>query len=95
MDRKMAELILTKKLTTLEKQLANKNIQFTISDETKEYLLKIGFSPTYGGREIDRVISSKIKPLLMKAILHGSLTENMIAHLHFSEEHLSIEIKPQ
>ena len=95
MDRKMAELILTKKLTTLEKQLANKNIQFTISDETKEYLLQIGFSPIYGGREIDRVISRKIKPILMKAILHGSLTANMIAHLNFSEDNLSIEIKPQ
>lgn len=64
-----------------------------ISDAAREYLLEISFSSTYGGREIERVITSKVKPLLMKAILHGRLADNMVAHIEYigSELQLSAE----
>ena len=38
-----------------------------------EYLLKEGFTPEYGAREMDRVIAQRLKPLLMREILFGSL----------------------
>lgn len=90
MSKDMAELILKKKLAKLETQLSNKKIGLVISDAAREYLLDIGFSPTYGGREIDRVITSKVKPLLMKAILDGRLAENMVAHFDYTESVLQI-----
>jgi ATP-dependent Clp protease ATP-binding subunit ClpA len=88
MNKEMAGLILSKKLSTLESQLLNKKIKLNISSSAKEYLLQAGFSPIYGGREIDRVITSKVKPLIMRAILQGNLRENMVVHLDYLEDNL-------
>ena len=90
MNKEMAEQILSKKLSTLESQLLNKKIKLSISSTAKEYLLQVGFSPIYGGRAIDRVITSKVKPLIMRAILHGELRENMIANIDFIEDRISL-----
>lgn len=75
LDRKMASLILDKKLKELEKKLEAKNVTMSLSDEAREVLLSEGFSRKYGAREIDRVINKTLKPLLMRAILFGSLKD--------------------
>ena len=38
-----------------------------------DQLLKEGFTREYGAREMDRVIAQRLKPLLMREILFGSL----------------------
>lgn len=73
MDREMATLILKKKLDELQEKLATKQVTMTLSDEAFELLLKEGFTHEYGAREMDRVIAQRLKPLLMKEILFGSL----------------------
>jgi len=73
MNRQMAELILQKKLKRLEEQLASKNVTLELSAAAREYLLNRGFSEEYGGREVDRVITNDLKPILMRAILFGGL----------------------
>ena len=73
MDSTMATLILKKKLRELESKLQAKNVTLTLSDDAFQYLLKEGFIPEYGAREMDRVIDQRLKPLLMKEILFGSL----------------------
>ena len=73
MDRQMATLILRKKLGELQEKLTAKQVEMTLSDEAFNYLLKEGFTQEYGAREMDRVITGKLKPLLMREILFGSL----------------------
>ena len=73
MDRTMATLILRKKLGELQEKLTAKQVEMTLTDEAFEYLLKEGFTKEYGAREMDRVITGKLKPLLMREILFGSL----------------------
>ena len=73
MDRTMATLILHKKLGELQEKLTAKQVEMTLTDEAFEYLLKEGFTKEYGAREMDRVITGKLKPLLMREILFGSL----------------------
>ena len=73
MDKTMATLILQKKLRELQEKLTAKQVEMTLTDEAFEYLLKEGFTKEYGAREMDRVITGKLKPLLMKEILFGSL----------------------
>ena len=90
MNKEMAELILNKKLAILESQLLNKKIKLSISSSARDHLLQVGFSPIYGGREIDRVITSKVKPHIMRAILHGDLHENMTANIDFTEDRISL-----
>lgn len=81
MNREMAEKVLNKKLKFLRDKLASKKICLNLDHEAMELLLNKGFSPEYGGREIDRVISTVLKPLLMKAILHKELVSGSTANV--------------
>ena len=75
MDKQMATLILQKKLRELESKLQTRHVAMELSPEAFEYILKEGFTTEYGAREMDRVISQKLKPLLMREILFGSLKQ--------------------
>ena len=44
-----------------------------LSAEARKHLLSEGFTKEYGAREMDRVIASQLKPLLMRELLFGSL----------------------
>lgn len=81
MNREMAEKVLNKKLKFLRDKLTSKKICLNLDHEAMELLLNKGFSPEYGGREIDRVISTELKPLLMKAILHKELVSGSTANV--------------
>ena len=73
MDRHMAELILDKKLAQLADKLSAKGVSIELTPQTREQLLKWGFTKEYGAREMDRVIGNRLKPVLMKALLFGKL----------------------
>ena len=73
MNKQMASLILQKKLRELESKLEAKQVKMNLIPDAFEYLLKEGFTPEYGAREMDRVIAQRLKPLLMREILFGSL----------------------
>ena len=75
MDKQMATLILQKKLRELESKLQTRQVTMELSPDAFEYILKEGFTTEYGAREMDRVISQKLKPLLMREILFGSLKQ--------------------
>lgn len=76
MSRQMASLILDKKLAQLQTKLSAKNVTLHLSAEARELLLTKGFTPEYGARELDRVIGSMLKPLLMKEMLFGRLKKS-------------------
>ena len=76
MSRQMASLILDKKLAQLQTKLSAKNVTLHLSTEARELLLTKGFTPEYGARELDRVIGSMLKPLLMREILFGRLKKS-------------------
>lgn len=73
MDMEMARMILGKKLRELESKLSARQVSMKLDDAAFAYLLKEGYTAEYGAREMDRVISQRLKPLLMKEILFGRL----------------------
>ena len=73
MNREMATLILDKKLGELNSKLIARQVEMQLSSEARNWLLQRGFLPEYGAREMDRVIASHLKPLLMREILFGTL----------------------
>lgn len=95
MDMHMASLILDKNLRRLSEKLKDKNVELFLSDEAREHLLHTGFTREYGARELDRVISRDLKPLLMREILFGSLTEGGTAFVGFSDGKLTISDKSE
>lgn len=71
-DEKMASMILDDKIRQLQSRIKGKGIELKITKEAYARLLKEGFSPEYGAREIERVLNSRITPLLMREILFGA-----------------------
>lgn len=90
MDRNMATLILQKKLRQLDEQLAARNVTMQLTPEAFDYLLREGFTPEYGAREMDRVIAQRLKPLLMREMLFGTLTKGGNIQIGISDGSLSV-----
>ena len=92
MSRKMASLILDKKLGELSSKLASRQIEMELSPEARNWLLQRGFLPEYGAREMDRVIASHLKPLLMHEILFGSLKSGGKTCIQVDKDQLVLQL---
>ncbi len=71
MDKGMARMILEDKIRKLQERLDAKDITLDITEDAFEKLLKEGFTPEYGARELERVLNARVTPLLMREILFG------------------------
>jgi len=65
----IAELMLQK----LKKNLKEKDIELAITKDLKGKIVELGYSPTFGAREMKRVIQDKIENVLATALLSGEL----------------------
>lgn len=92
MNRDMASLILDKKLGELSSKLASRQIEMELSPEARNWLLQRGFLPEYGAREMDRVIASHLKPLLMREILFGSLKSGGKTCIQVDKDQLVLQL---
>ena len=90
MDRTMATLILRKKLRELQDKLTARQVDMTLTDAAFELLLNEGFTREYGAREMDRVIGQRLKPLLMREILFGTLKQGGTITIETGEHGLQI-----
>ena len=82
----MAARILDAKIGEFDRQLVNRNVRLTYSDEARAEILRRGYSQEYGAREIDRVIAREVKPLVVKEILFGFLKEGGAAAVEYGED---------
>ena len=91
MSQEMARRILHKKTAELQKRLLERNVVLNMTEEAVEYLLRKGFTREYGAREIDRVISAELKPLLTRALLFGTLKQGGTATIVMKKNALELE----
>ncbi|MFQ6116265.1 MAG: AAA family ATPase, partial [bacterium] len=66
-------LIIDKLLSQVQERISQKGLSLTVSDEVYDFLMKHGYSETYGAREMDRVIQRMISEPLAEALLKGRL----------------------
>ena len=92
MDYGMASLILNKKLNELKNKLSARHVGMELSPEAYKHLLKLGFTKEYGAREMDRVITSQLKPLLMREILFGALKTGGKVRVTAGNGQLSLQV---
>lgn len=84
---KIAGLMLNK----LSRGLLDKGIKFEISPELKEKIVELSYNPSFGAREMKRVIQDKVENSLAKALLLGDLKRGKIVSV--SPENFSLQIK--
>ena len=90
MDEKMAAQITDKKLGELAGLLEPKKVELKFSKAAGEYIKKEGITNEYGARQIDRVITDKVKPLLADELLYGRLKNGGVCRLDFENGELFI-----
>ena len=71
MDEKMASMILDDKIMKLQERLDCRKVKLEIKPGAYSKLLKDGYRPEYGAREIERTLNATLTPLLMREILFG------------------------
>lgn len=72
-DKDMALNIARKELNNFKEKLAKKEVLMTFTEACIEYIATKGTSKEFGAREIQRIINSELKPLLIDEILFGQL----------------------
>lgn len=79
----------------LQKRLAEQDVQFTLTDEAKQFLAKEGFDPQYGARPLKRAIQRHIEDKLSEALLSGSVTRGDTVLLGLDGKELKVVQKAQ
>ncbi len=92
MDYEMAKKITKKKLRELSNKLMLKKVELVITEKAETYVQKAGITREYGAREIDRVISGDVKPLLAELLLFGKLKRGGKCVLEEEDGKLAIKI---
>ncbi len=57
----------------LKENLSDKGMEFLITEELKEKIVELGYSPTLGARAMRRVLQDKVENVLANSILSGKL----------------------
>lgn len=91
MDDTMAAQITEKKLGELQKMLLAKKVELSADMAAKNLLKKKGITTEFGAREIDRVIQSEVKPLLVDEILFGKLKKGGKCKLTVTDKNFQLE----
>jgi ATP-dependent Clp protease ATP-binding subunit ClpB len=66
---------------SVQKQLAEQNVELTASEEALDWLAQLGYDPIYGARPLKRVIQKRVLNELSKEILAGKVTSDSAIQL--------------
>ncbi|MBQ9193708.1 MAG: AAA family ATPase [Bacteroidales bacterium] len=94
LSEEMAHLIVEAKIREFDAQLQGKGVRLTYTDEASAEILRKGYSQEYGAREIERVITRDVKPLVVKEILFGFLKDGGEAEVDCSADGFILKKKP-
>ncbi|GGJ01312.1 ATP-dependent Clp protease ATP-binding subunit ClpC [Alicyclobacillus cellulosilyticus] len=75
----------------LRKRLKEQDIDFTLTDEAKQFLAKEGYDPQYGARPLKRAIQRHIEDRLSEALLTGEIQRGDRVRIGYDGSHLQVE----
>jgi len=67
--------IVTIQLGHLQRRLAGRKLELTVSDPVREYLAREGYDPVYGARPLKRAIQRLVQDPLARRLLEGEFQE--------------------
>ncbi|GCE22539.1 AAA family ATPase [Dictyobacter kobayashii] len=79
-------------LAQVRGRLQEQQIELTVSDEVRDFLLKVGFDEEYGARPLRRAIQSYIDDALADAILDGTIASGQLAQLTMQDGKVAVQV---
>ena len=80
--------ILDLEIGKVKERLKNKNIQLTLDDKAKDFLVEKGYDPNYGARPMRRSVERFLEDPLAEEFLKGNLHENDPIHVSMENDKL-------
>jgi ATP-dependent Clp protease ATP-binding subunit ClpC len=77
-------------LAQVRNRLAEQNIELTVSDEVRDFLLKEGFDEEYGARPLRRAIQTYVDDALADALLNNELSSGQSALLMMEDGKVAV-----
>lgn len=93
LTREMVVQIVDKQLNLLSEHLATKRVTIGYTDALRQMIATDGISVEYGAREIQRVIDSKVKPVLVEELLFGGLKNGGTALLDYNGKQVILKLE--
>jgi len=72
----------------LQKRLEERNLDISISDTAKNWLVKVGYDPDYGARPLRRAIERHLENPLANRLLKGDFKDGDTIQVDYSEDGL-------
>jgi ATP-dependent Clp protease ATP-binding subunit ClpB len=82
------------RLKEVQERLASKKMTLSLDNEAKNYLVSIGYSPTYGARPLNRAIQQELLNPLSVMILSDRIRDGETVNVHFDGPHNRLRIVP-
>ncbi len=90
----IVERVVEKFILELELQLADRNVDITLSGDAQKWLVERGYDRLYGARPLARVIQENIKKPLADELLFGKLLKGGEVTVRVKDGKLTFEIEP-
>lgn len=94
LSRKNIYKIVDIRLREVQQRLAERKMALNLTDEAKEYLASIGYSPVYGARPLNRAIQQELLNPLSILILENAVRDGEIIDVKFDGPHNRLFIAP-
>jgi len=90
----IVQRVVGKFVLELELQLADRNVDISLSEEAVNWLVERGYDKMYGARPLSRVIQEHIKKPLADELLFGGLAKGGEVVVRVKDDKLTFEISP-
>ncbi len=95
LNREQIEMILEMQLDELRERVSDKNLNITVTDSAKEYLIEKGWDTRFGARPLRRVLQKELEDRLSTLIIKKELVNNTSIIIDFNGEELFVLYKDE
>ena len=93
LDQSVIYKVIDKFIHQLEKRLSDQNIQLSVSDQAKQFIMDNGYDYQYGARPLQRYIQTYIETLVAKKIIEGAIVPNSKVAIDVENGQFVIEVQ--
>ncbi len=86
LDETHLKQIVRIQLRLLQARLAERDLEFELSDRALEHLVRVGYDPSYGARPLKRAIQKELENPLARMIVAGEIREGRTIHIDYDAD---------
>jgi ATP-dependent Clp protease ATP-binding subunit ClpB len=94
LSRRNVLKIVEVRLQEVQERLRDRKITLDLDDISKNYLMSVGYSPTYGARPLNRAIQSELLNPLSVMLLSEKVLDGEVVQVRFDGPHNRLYIEP-